>query len=127
MGAFATVEDYVERYPGTVDIDRVETLLKDAGSFLESELRRSGKEVDDSDESQRNALVRISCRLVNSMMDVSDGMSGVSQSSMTAGPFSNSWTFANPTGAFKLLQSERKTLGVGGVRAGSVEPLIHDA
>ena len=125
MTAFASVADYTARYGAPSDPDRCRVLLDDAGAFLEGELLRSGIEVDEDDELQESNLKRISCRLVSSMLDTADGMSGVSQSSMTAGPFTNSWTFSNPTGAFKLLQSERRSLGVGGVRAGSVAPLVH--
>ena len=125
MTAFASVADYTARYGAPSDPDRCRVLLDDAGAFLEGELLRSGIEVDEDEELQESNLKRISCRLVSSMLDTADGMSGVSQSSMTAGPFTNSWTFSNPTGAFKLLQSERRSLGVGGVRAGSVAPLVH--
>ena len=125
MTAFASVADYTARYGAPSDPDRCRVLLDDAGAFLEGELLRSGIAVDEDDELQESNLKRISCRLVSSMLDTADGMSGVSQSSMTAGPFTNSWTFSNPTGAFKLLQSERRSLGVGGVRAGSVAPLVH--
>ena len=127
MCAFATAEDYEARYGTVPEAARVAVLLEDAGVFLESELARSGKRVDGGDALQAAALKRISCRLAHDMLSASSDMSGVSQESMTAGPFSNSWTFVNPTGAFKLLPSERRTLGVGGVRAGSVAPLVHHA
>ena len=99
-------------------------LLEDAGDFLESELVRSHIEIDEDDELQASALKRISCRLAHDMAGAGEVMGGVSQSSVTVGPFSNSWSFANPTGAPKLLPSERKTLGIGGSRAGSVEPRV---
>lgn len=122
--AFATTDDYEARYGAVSDTARLDILLDDAGAFLESELARYGKAVDESDELQAAALLRISCRLVHDMVDAATDMGGVSQSSITTGPFSGSWTFANPTGAFKLLKSERGTLGLGGVRVGSVEPKV---
>lgn len=124
MTAFAEVSDYESRYGTASDPTRIGVLLDDAGAYLESEIVRSGKSVDEGDELQAAALVRISCRLVHDMVGASQVMGGVSQSSVTVGPFSNSWSFANPTGAFKMLPSERKTLGIGGMRAGSVEPRI---
>lgn len=127
MAAFASLDDYTAWYKYPSDPERVETVLSGAGDFLESELLRCGRQVDDDDELQHSALVRISCRLAHDMCESPTDMAGVSQSSMTAGPFTGSWTFSNPTGAFQLLRSERKTLGIGGLRAGSVAPLVHDA
>ena len=124
MTAFASVADYTARYGAPSDPDRCRVLLDDAGAFLEGELLRSGIEVDEDDELQGSNLKRISCRLVHDMAGSADVLGGGSQSSVTVGPFSNSWSFYNPTGAFKLLPSERKSLGIGGMRVGSVEPKV---
>lgn len=124
MAAFASVEDYEARYGTVSDAERVSVLLGDAGDYIEYELARKGKSVDKENELQASALVRISCRLVHDMVGTGEVMPGVSQTSMTAGPFSGSWSFANPSGAFMLLRSERKTLGISGGRVGSVEPRV---
>ena len=122
--AFATADDYEARYGTAADPDRLEVLLDDAAAFLELELKRRGKQVDPDDELQANALVRISCRLAHDLMDANTQLSGVSQARATVGPFSNSWSFVNPTGAYKLLKSERLSLGIGGGSVGSVAPRV---
>lgn len=127
MDAFATLDDYEARYGTAPDAARAKVMLQDASEFLASELARCGKSADASDELQVSALRRICCRLANGALDVPGDVAGVNQTSFTAGPFNQSFTFANPTGAFKLLQSERRTLGIGTVRAGSVAPKVWGA
>ena len=46
---------------------------------------------------------------------------GISQSSQTAGPFTESLTYANPAGDLYLTNAERTSLGLKRQRAFSVE------
>jgi hypothetical protein len=57
----------------------------------------------------------ICCAMVQRAMSMDDvGLpAGISQANETTGPFSNGYTFSNPLGDLYLLDSEKKSLGMG--------------
>lgn len=64
----------------------------------------------------------ICCEMVKrAMLTGAEGVpAGVTQLSTTTGPFSDGYTFANPTGGLYLYDAEKRRLGVGRGRAFTV-------
>lgn len=107
--AFATVAQLAARYPvKDVDRERAEQLLADASTIIRSEIPSSRLTRD------KDILEMVVCAMVQRSLAASatlgDGLTGVSQSSQTAGPFSQSWTFTNPTGDLYLSKAEKRRL-----------------
>lgn len=107
---FATVDELKARWPDfpAGSEATAEVMLEDASQFI---LDVCPTAVKASEATRR----RIVCSVVRrAMQAASAGQVGVSQGSETAGPFSQSWTAANPNGDFFLTKQEQKALGGGG-------------
>lgn len=63
----------------------------------------------------------IACDLVRRILTVPTDQQPATQASQSAGPFSASITFANPTGDMYLTKAERRRLGISRQRAGFVD------
>lgn len=127
MSAFATSKDYILRY-GTVDDEaQLECLLDDASNFLKAlYLKEWGTEYEKHVHPMFDInACAVSCAIVSRSLDVPAGMQGVSQASQGADSYSASYTFANPTGDFYISKSDRQRLGLGGMKIGTIAPLIH--
>ena len=113
--AYATVEDLASRWRAldASEESRADVLLEDAAVVIDSYLR--GKVASE------DALRVVSCNMVKRAMDAD--MSGVSQQTETAGPYSQTFTWANPNGDMYLTKRERDMLGPKG-RAGFFNPLL---
>lgn len=111
--AFATPEDLEARWRMLSDSEkgRAEALLEDAAAMLHAEFAAVGKEIDETDELQKVNLKVISCSMVKRVMASGQG-ADITQTSMTAGSFSEQFTYANPTGDMYLTANERRILGV---------------
>nr|WP_281421164.1 Gp19/Gp15/Gp42 family protein [Gordonibacter massiliensis (ex Traore et al. 2017)] len=103
---------------------RASSLLDDGAALLMSMLKRAGVEVDPDDELQAANLRSINCSMVQRSMSAAGDMYGVTQQTMTAGPFSGSATYANATGDMYVTKAERMRLGIGRMRIGSIRPEI---
>lgn len=124
MEAFATVEDY-ELRQGPLDggdLARCGALLDDASASMRSRFRafhgrdyepRASAEFDDNAKAVCVAVVARS-------MCVPDALSGVAQYSQTAGPYSASATYSNPSGDLYLTKSDLRALGLAGTRLRSI-------
>lgn len=116
--AFATPADLEARWhPLTQDeTAKARQLLEDASDQLES----LGVKTDQINAS---TLKRIVCAMVRRAMTAdSEGVpDGVSQSQMTAGPFSQGFTWSNPDGSLYLTRSEKQQLGLAGQHAFHVQ------
>ena len=66
----------------------------------------------------------VSCNMVIRAMSAAQDTFGLSQSSMTAGPYTQSWTYSNPSGDMYLTKAERKMLGISGGYIGSIRPKV---
>ena len=110
---FATVDELQERWPDfPVGADlHARILLDDASQFI---LDTVPSAVGVSASTRR----RVVCAVVRRSMEAqaSPG-AGMSQFQATTGPFTNSYTPANPHGDFYLTKAERKALGEGRQRA----------
>lgn len=121
MVAFATVDDLEARWrPLTsAEQDRAEVLLDDAAVYLSTFVT-----VDDSDQAQADVLKVVSCSMVQRVMSSDVDTFGVSQASMTAGSYTQSMTFANPSGDFYLTAMEKRLLGIASSKLGTIRPKV---
>lgn len=125
MELFASVEDLQARWRdlNEGEAKRAVVLLGDATAMLSGELAKAGVEVDGADEVQATNLTSVCCAMVKRAMDsTEDG--AYTQTSMTAGPYTQSWTPANPNGDMYITSTEKKTLGLKRQRIGMIHPLI---
>lgn len=120
--AYATIDDLEARYgevPSELS-DRVDALLEDAATILDAQVV-----VDISDQQQLARLRLVSCSMVNRALQAAESDAyGISQASMTAGSYTQSMSYANPSGDLYLTGTEKRMLGVGtgyilSLRAGS--------
>lgn len=126
---FATLSDYEVRC-GAVDSDsqpRVEALLEDASAFLEGRFRdRMGCDYEEDINKTFDENVKAVCiAMVSRAVDVPSTLVGVTQQSQTAGSYSASYTYANPTGDLYLSRSDMKRLGLGGTRVGTIAAMTY--
>ena len=119
--AFATVADLAARRGDLADEARAAALLEDATALMAKTMRDAGVEVDEADEVQVALLRSVCCTVAGRCLDA--GSVAYTQSTQTAGPFSASYTLANPMGDVYLTASERRALGAGRGRAVYAHPL----
>lgn len=123
--AYATVADLEARY-GEVDESlegRAEALLDDAATIIESRVR-----VDISDQQQLQRLRLVSCAMVNRAMQAAESDAyGVSEASYTMGPFTQSASFANPSGDLYLTSGELRLLGASGTSIRPIRAVVRRA
>jgi hypothetical protein len=95
---------------------QAEVLLGDASNLIVSECKYANV-VPDGDQYEydlrADTLERITCSMVKRSMMVSVDQVPMTQMSITAGPFGQSGTLANPMGDLYLTKSERKSLPCG--------------
>lgn len=107
---FATVDELKERWPDfpAGAEQHAGTLLEDASQFI---LDVCPSASDVAETTRR----RVVCSVVRrSMQSDQNDMGGMSNMSMTSGPFSVQQTSANPNGDFFLTKQEKFALGGGG-------------
>lgn len=116
MEAFATVADLEARWRAldSAESARAVVLLADAAAIIRAAMRRSGVQVDAADGVQAANLVRVSCAMVQRAMAQGDG----EQRHAWGGNL-----VLNPSGDLYLAKADRLSLGLGGCRVGTWEPL----
>lgn len=115
--AFATVEDYTDRYgePGPDEAARLDALLLDASAYIKSEMPL----YEPGDDPVMDAnVVAVTCAMVWRV--VSRPLEGVSQVQQTVGPYTQGLSFANADGAMYLTRSEQSKLGTNAAFVGTV-------
>lgn len=114
---FATVDDVATRWRTLSESEttRCTALLADASDLI----RTSCPNWQTAGET---SLRRVTCAAVIRALQTAD-MAGVTQSSQTAGPFTQSWSYSNTGGDLYLTKAEKKTLG-GTVQCGSIDMSI---
>ena len=120
--AYATVSDIEARWRAlSADEQAQATVLLDDAAAMLSRL----VEVDETDEGQAELLKVVSCSMViRSMSQTASELFGVSQSSITAGVYSQSTSYANPSGDMYLTRMEKRLLGITSGYIGSIRPRI---
>lgn len=120
--AYATVSDIEARWRElTADEEsKAGVLLDDAAAILDT------LGVFDSSDPNVAANLRIvSCNMVIRAMSAAQADTfGMSQGSMTAGPYTQSWTFSNPSGDMYLTKMEKRLLGITSGYIGSIRPKV---
>lgn len=120
MTPFATVEDYEVRYGEVEGEARVTALLQDATNIIASQPGFCDK---DRDETWWGVLETVTCAMVHRSL-MSGAYAGLSNVSQGAGGYTASVAVYNPGGELRLTRNERRALGIGGARIGSVAPVI---
>lgn len=114
--AYANVNDIQARWRELTadEAARANALLEDAAILI-----------DAHGTPNEDAARVVSCNMVIRAMSAS-GLDayGVSQSSMTAGPYTQSWTYSNPSGDMYLTKAEKKMLGFIGSYIGSIRAKV---
>ena len=129
MDAYATLEDLQNRWRSLSadEQQRATTLLSDAAVKIALACKQSGVAIDAADELQGEALKSINCEMVKRAMMSPIDMPPMSSFAQTAGSYSESQTYVNPTGDLYMTLGEKKMLGIGTQKMGSIPPLIGGA
>ena len=120
--AYADVSDLEARWRELNEAEqaRAEVLLADASAVLDSLV-----DVDETDTEQLEICKIVVCNMVQRSMVASEADAyGITQQSMTAGVYTQSVTYSNPSGDFYLTKMERKMLGISNGYIGSIRPMI---
>lgn len=120
--AFADVSDLESRWRelSTDEEARANVLLGDASAMLSALV-----EVDSSDYEQSELLKMVCCDMViRAMSATAADAFGVSQTSMTAGPYTQSFSYSNPSGDMYLTKLEKRLLGITTSYIGSIRPMM---
>ncbi len=106
---FAQVGDLEARWHALTGAERTraETLLQDASDMIRTTCPQWHT-------AKPATLKRIACMAVKRAMQAGPDMSGVTQSTQTAGSYSESLSYANPAGDLYLTTSEKEALGGDG-------------
>ena len=129
MTAYATLEDLQNRWRqlSADEQQRATTLLSDAAVKIALACKQSGVAIDVADSLQSEALKAINCEMVKRAMLSPIDMPPVSSFAQTAGSYSESQTYVNPTGDLYMTLGEKKMLGIGTQKMGSITPIIGGA
>lgn len=120
--AFADVSDLESRWRelSTAEEARANVLLDDASAMLSALV-----EVDSSDAGQAELLKMVCCDMViRAMSATAADTFGVSQTSMTAGPYTQSFSYSNPSGDMYLTKLEKRLLGISTSYIGTIRPMM---
>lgn len=120
--AFADVSDLESRWRelSTEEEARANVLLGDASAMLSALVK-----VDNSDYEQSELLKMVCCDMViRAMSATSYDSFGLSQSSITAGPYTQSFSYSNPSGDMYLTKLEKRLLGITTSYIGSIRPMM---
>lgn len=120
---FADVSDLEARWHTLDESEaaKAETLLSDASAIL----ARLIGEIDISDTDYMQLLKQVCCNMVIRAMSATESDNyGVDSMSMTAGPYSQSWNYNNPTGDMYLTKLEKRMLGITSSYIGSIRPMM---
>ncbi len=96
--------------------ERASVLLCDASAMLDALV--GDREVP------THILCMVACGMVQRAMSANADAFGLTQQTMTAGPYSQSWSYSNPSGDFYLTKAERQMLGLGRQKAYSIRPQV---
>lgn len=119
--AFASVEDYTNRYGSVADEGMLSECLDDCSALMESEMDRRGVSYANPSYAMADRLMRVCRSMAYRIMpkqDATDVPVGATQMSVTAGSYTQSVTFGATYGTPKMLESDFRMLGIGGARIG---------
>jgi len=123
--AYATVEQYLERYPDcTAASGTIAALLEDASDAIDGAIAP----FDYDTEANAGKLSRTCCAIAHRAIPSGGAaggagmLAGATQASQTAGSYTLSASFASGYGEVYLTKSDRLKLGIGDGRYAYAEP-----
>ena len=126
--SWATVSDYQARYGVVVDTATLQECLDDATSQINASLDAAGIDYTAPSADYARRLMMV-CRQMAHRAYGNDGSDiapfGVSQTSQTAGPYTQSFSFSNPYGDLFMTASEKKMLGLSSSYIGAITPVVN--
>lgn len=124
MNAYAEISDLESRWK-PLDLDeqqKAKALIEDASYHLKAQLeKKRGTDFEIDDVLAHNLKVVV-CSIVMRSMNTRPDFFGVTQMSITADVYSQSFTPINSTGDMRLTDEEEKLLGLKSVKVGFVHP-----
>lgn len=127
---FAKLGDYKDRYYRYEEVsdatkNDIETLINDCsmklrGYGISLEKPRNSMEV----EEWKELIKTVVCSSVNRAYLTSQSSTGASQMTQSAGVYSETFTFANPSGDIYFTREEKKLLGISRMKFYSIKPKI---
>lgn len=119
--AYATIDDLQARWRTLTEAEatRAQVLLDDAAVRID----RKGT-VDTGDTLMLEAAKIVSCEMVKRAMNAPVDQPALSQSTMSAGPYSETFSYVNPTGSLYILDKELDLLGFKKQRLGAIRPHV---
>lgn len=126
---FATVEDLETRWRKLDDseTERAGRLLEDASVMMAIAMDGAGTDYAEPAPTLAKALVSVCCNMVKRVLISRDDLAGVTQYSQGAVGYTESMSYANPNGDMYITAAEKRMLGIGRMRIGSIEPRTGDA
>ena len=120
MASYATTAQYEARFGAVSDTAMLQARLDDCTAEINSRLDKAGIDHASPSEGFAYRLMMVCCSMANRVMPtgVGDVPVGVSQMSMSAGPYQQSWTYTSAYGTPKMLPSEMELLGIPRARIG---------
>lgn len=124
MNVYAEISDLESRWK-PLDLDeqqKAKALIEDASYHLKALLeKKRGADFEIDDVLAHNLKVVV-CNIVMRSMNTRPDFFGVSQMSITADVYSQSFTPINSTGDMRLTDEEEKLLGLKSAKVGFVHP-----
>lgn len=120
--AFADVSDIESRWRdlSADEESRAAVLLDDASAMLAAVVT-----VDENNDEQAELLKIVCCNMVIRAMSATESDAyGASNMSMTAGPYTQSWTYVNPSGDMYITKAEKRMLGITSSYIGTIRPMM---
>ena len=115
MFEYATISDLETRYRVLAEDEKekAQALIDDASALLISEFKRNeiDKDPADWDEAFAQAVTGVVCAMVKRSLATSTG-ADIQSESASVGAYSQTFTYANPTGDLYLKESERRLLDI---------------
>lgn len=127
MFKYADIDDIEARFRPIVDEDerkRAEALIVDASVMIAFELNRVGKQSNPATFSEdfKMAVKSVVCAMAKRSL-VSGISADITQESSSVGGYSQSFTYANPTGDMYIKDSEKRLLGLKQMTIKSISPM----
>ena len=129
MTTFASISDYDARFPGrTVSDETLTACLEDATAAIQNELGSRGIDWEHPDAGLADRMMR-TCRSVadRPLPKLGDVPYGVTQASITAVGFQQSYSFGSSYSIPKLNAGDLRMLGLGRPGVGWAQLGGHDA
>lgn len=122
---FCSIEQYEARYGAVADKDVLRECLGDSSAEIASILDAYGIDYANPSDVFADKLMRVCRSMTNRIMPTTNELpAGVTQTSITGGVYSQSYSFAAPYGTPKPLESELEMLGIPLSYIGSIRPKI---